>query len=133
MRLVVWPAAVVCAAAALTGCHAQPSVSASPNADLVDGQEITVRGGGYSANSTIGVIECPTAADSLDDCDSTTAKTLSTDAQGHFDTTMVVERVITDGHSVHTDCVTANACVVASVYVHGFQGLATAPLAFENG
>ena len=38
---------------------------------------------------------------------------------------------ITDAHGTVTDCGDApGTCVVASVYIHGFQGLATAPLAF---
>lgn len=132
-RFLVPIAVVLVAAAGVAGCHRQPTVSATPSGDLLDGQEIRVRGGGYSANATIGVIQCPAAADSLDDCDSDVAKTLSTDSAGHFTTTLFVRRSIVDGHGVTTDCGSAaGACVVASVYVHGFAGLATAPLTFTD-
>lgn len=131
MRFVVSVAAVALVAT-LTGCHTQPTVSVSPNTDLLDGQEVAVRGGGYGPGGTIGIVQCPSGADSIDDCDNDTATTLSVDGQGHFDTTLFVERVITDAHGVSTDCTVAGACVVASMYVHGFQGLATAPVTFSG-
>jgi hypothetical protein len=133
MRYHVSFAAAVMAVAGLAGCHQAPTVTATPASDLLDGQEIRVRGGGYSANATIGVVQCPAAADSLDDCDNDTAKTLSTDANGHFSTTMSVKRTIVDGHSVSTDCgASPGACVVVSVYVHGFADKAAAPLSFAR-
>ena len=130
MRYALSSVGAVLLVAGLAACHPAPAVSVTPDSGLHDGQEVAIRGGGYSANSTVGVVECPTAADSLDDCDSRTAHTLSTDGDGHFSTTMVVAGVITDGHAQDTDCRVAGSCVVASVYVHGFQGLATAPLQF---
>jgi hypothetical protein len=130
MRYVSLVAAAILSVGVLAGCHTAPAVSVTPNTGLVDGQEVAINGGGYSANSTVGVVQCPAAADSLDDCDSRTAHTLSTDANGHFRTTMVVRRTITDAHSQQIDCGVAGACVVASVFVHGFQDLATASLQF---
>jgi hypothetical protein len=78
------------------------------------------------------VIQRPTDADSIDDCDSRTAHTLSTDGHGHFSTKMFVSRVITDGHAQETDCRVADSYVVASVYIHRFQRLATTPLHFAS-
>lgn len=133
MRVLASSIGAVAALVALVGCHPAPSVRADPSTDLVDGQRITVSGGGYSANATIGVVQCVAGADSIDDCDSRTAHTLSTDAGGHFSTTMDVQRVHNDGHDVDVDCAEEpGRCVVASVYVHGFQGLATAPLTFAG-
>lgn len=135
MRRLLMPLGVVAFAAvgALTGCHTAPAVSARPNTDLLDGQEVSVDGGGYSANATIGVVQCPTGADSIDDCDNDTARTLSTDRDGHFRTRVFVKARIVDGHEQQTDCTVAGSCVIVSVYVHGFQGLATAPLQFRSG
>lgn len=130
MRLAV-PAAALALVAALAGCHAGPAVSVSPDGDLLDGQQVAVRGGGYGAGADIGVVQCPAGADSIDDCDGDTAETLSADGEGHFDTAIFVKRVITDAHGVRTDC-TAGGCVVASTYIHGFHGLATAPLTFSG-
>lgn len=130
MRYVLSFAAPALLVAGLTACHPGPAVSVTPNTGLVDGQQVVVSGGGYSANATVGVVQCPTGADSLDDCDSETAHTLSTDGNGHFTTTMSVLRTITDGHEQQTDCSVADSCVVTSVYVHGFQSPATAPLQF---
>jgi hypothetical protein len=127
--LVVATAALV----GLAGCHPAPSVGASPRTGLVDGQEVVVSGGGYAANATIGVVQCPAGADSIDDCDGRTARTLSTDADGHFRTTVTVHRVLNDGHDVDLDCAEApGRCEIVSVYVHGFAEPATAPLAFAG-
>ena len=117
---------------AMTACQPTPAVSVTPSTNLVDGQTVTVTGSGYSANATVGVVECPTGAYSLDDCDSETAHTLSTDDRGRFSTTVVVKSTINDGHDVGIDCTVRRSCVIASVYVHGFQGLATAPLEFKG-
>jgi hypothetical protein len=118
-------------ALAVAGCTPTPSVSVSPSTGLSDGQVVTVTGSGYSANSTVGIVECPAGATSIDLCDGRTADSFSADATGGYTRRATVYEVITDAHGTVTDCASApGACVIASVYVHGFQGLATAPLAF---
>jgi hypothetical protein len=106
-------------------------VSVSPSTGLADGQQVTVTGKGYSANATVGLVECPAGATSQDLCDGRTATSFSTDAKGRYVHQATVYEVITDAHGTVTDCGAApGTCVIASVYIHGFQGLATAPLAF---
>jgi len=133
MRQLVLVAVGVVAAAALGGCHSQPTVSVTPATGLLDGQEVAVRGGGYAASAPVGVIQCPAGVDSIDDCDSDTAKSFSTDSRGHFSTTLFVKRQLRDGHGVVIDCAaSAGRCVVASVYQQGFANLATTPLSFTS-
>lgn len=125
-------AAVVAMVPGLAGCERQPSVAVTPHTGLVDGQVVTVTGSGYSASSSLGIIQCVAGADSLDDCDSRTAHSFSADATGGYTKPLTVRRVIRH-NSTETDCASApGACIVASVYIHGFQGLATAPLEFAR-
>jgi hypothetical protein len=106
------------------------AVSAWPDTNLTDGQEIQVKGYGYGAHSSVGVIQCPTGADAIDECDGRTADSFSADADGSFTRRMAVQRVVVDAHGVETDCAVPGSCVVAGMYVHGFQGLATDDLHF---
>lgn len=125
-------AAVGMAAAGMAACTAGPAVSVSPSTGLVDGQVVTARGSGYAPNSSLGLIQCVAGADSIDDCDGSTATSFSADAQGGFNRPFTVRRVIDHNVGQQTDCATApGTCVVASVYIHGFQGLATAKLSFK--
>lgn len=123
-------AAGLTATVALSACTPVPTVAVSPATGLTDGQTVTVTGSGYSASAPVGILQCPADATSPDRCDGRTADSFSTDAAGRFTRSAVVHRVITDAHGVVTDCGTAGACAVLSVYVHGFQGRAAAPLAF---
>jgi hypothetical protein len=105
----------------------------TPSTGLLDGQQVAVSGGGYSPNAPVGVIQCPAGVDSIDDCDSDTATSFSTDGQGHFATTIFVKRQLRTGHGVTVDCgASAGACVVASAYQQGFVSIATTPLAFAS-
>jgi hypothetical protein len=131
-------AAGLAALAALVGAAAcgptpvGPSVTVSPATGLTDEQEVTVRGSGYSAGASVGILQCPAGATSPDVCDGRTADSFSTDGSGRYTRTMTVYAVIEDAHGVETDCAAEpGACIVASVYIHGFQGLATADLAFD--
>ena len=108
-----------------------PSVTVSPGTGLVDGQQVTVSGSGYNGDASVGLVQCPAGATSQDLCDGRTATSFSADAHGRFVRRLAVVDVLTDAHGTVTDCGAApGACVVAGVYIHGFAGLATAPLAF---
>jgi hypothetical protein len=119
------------AVTALGACTPEPTVSVSPATGLSDGQTVTVTGRGYSATASVGILQCPTDATAPDQCDGRTADSFSTDAAGRFTRRLDVRRAITDAHDVVTDCAVPDACAVISVYVHGFQGRAAAPLRFS--
>jgi hypothetical protein len=122
---------VVAATGGFAACHGGPHVSVSPNTGLVDGQTVTVRGSGYAPNSSLGIVQCPTGADSIDDCDGRTAHSFSADAAGNYVQPLTVLKVIRRSSiGEATDCSVPGNCIVASVYIHGFQGLATAPITF---
>jgi hypothetical protein len=129
-RLLSLAGAVGLAVAGLAGCDHGPTVTVTPNTDLADGQAVTVRGSGYSANSSLGIVQCVAGADSIDDCDGRTARSFSADGAGAYQQPLTVRRVIRHNAGQETDCAVPDSCIVASVYIHGFQGLATAPLHF---
>lgn len=106
------------------------AVSAWPNAKLTDQQEIQVKGYGYGAHASVGIVQCPKVDPRIDRCDGRTADSFSADADGNFTRQMTVYEVIEDAHGVKTDCRVPDSCVVAAVWVHGFQGLATDDLRF---
>jgi hypothetical protein len=117
---------------AATPLHFAPgeAVSAWPDTNLTDGQGIQVNGYGYAPNAPVGLVQCPARAESIDQCDGRTADSFSADAEGNFTRPMTVLKVIRDAHGVETDCAVPDSCVVASMYPHGFQGLATDVLHF---
>lgn len=106
------------------------AVSAWPNVALTDQQEIQVKGYGYGAHASVGIVQCPKVDPWIDRCDGRTATSFNADADGNFTTEMTVYKVIKDAHGTETDCSVPDSCVVAAVYVHGFQGLATDDLRF---
>ena len=126
-------AAALVAVGGLASCRPGPAVSVSPSTGLVDRQEVTVRGTGYAPGGSVGILQCRAGATSIDQCDGRTADSFSADASGAYTRRMTVYAVVEDAHGQVTDCAAApGACIVASVYVHGFQGLATAPLTFAR-
>jgi hypothetical protein len=112
-------------------CTTGPSISVAPSTGLVDGQAVTVTGRGYAPNSSLGMVQCVAGADSIDDCDGRTATSFSADATGGYRRPLTVHRTIQHNVGQTTDCSRPGACIVASVYIHGFQGLATHPIQFH--
>jgi Neocarzinostatin family len=126
-RLLALP--VLAAVTTLGAYQGGPYVSVAPDTDLLDGQVVTVSGSGYSPQSSLGIVQCVAGADSIDDCDGRTAHSFSADHAGNYVQPLTVRRVIRH-NGTETDCAEPDSCIVASVYIHGFQGLATAPLHF---
>jgi hypothetical protein len=126
-RIVV--AVAVAAAFGLAGCTV-PTVTVTPSTGLVDGQEVTVRGGGYSPNSSVGIIQCRAPAEGFQDCSGETARSFSADGSGGYQRQYQVTRILEFGNGVEHDCAIPDSCFLVSVYIHGFQGRAAAPLHF---
>lgn len=133
MRRLVLPAvAALVAVFGLSGCSV-PAVTVTPNTDLVDGQEVTVRGSGYSPSSSLGVIQCKAPADGFDDCSGETARSFSANGSGGYQIQYDVTRILEFGNGEEHDCAIPDSCFLVSVYIHGFQGRAAAPLQFRDG
>ena len=88
--LVVVLAAVALAAVGMTGSGASiaagplPTVTVTPSTNLVDLQQVTVAGSGFSANAQIATVECRSGALGQADCDLSTLVYTQANASGAF-------------------------------------------------
>jgi hypothetical protein len=87
---------------------AAPALEVTPNTDLVDFQQVTVSGTGFTPGATIGMAQCLGTATDESGCDLSNSPITTADAAGSFETTFVVERLITvageDIDCAVTDC-----------------------------
>jgi len=98
-----------------------PTLSATPNKKLVDGQAVTVSAAGFSPNTEMAVVECATTTVSPATCDLSTVIFVTTDDTGAYsDVPFNVARTLSDG----TDCVDNGGC-----YIGTQAGDATGPTA----
>lgn len=81
----------------------QQTMDVSPSSGLSDGQPVTVSGVDWSANATLDVVQC-TYVTGPDDCDWTTAASVTTDSQGSFATQYSVHETIDPANAPGTDC-----------------------------
>jgi len=89
------------------------TVSASPAADLLDGQTITVSGAGFDQNVQVGTAECLDGATEPGQCDLTGVSFTTTDNSGSFSIGFNVTRFINVG-GVIIDCGIPNSCVLGT-------------------
>jgi hypothetical protein len=88
---------------------ADPTVSATPNTDLADGQQVSVSASGFAPNTFMAVVECPTTTISPGTCDLNTVLFVTTDSDGAYaDFPFIVSRILSDG----TDC--AGGCYIGT-------------------
>jgi hypothetical protein len=110
---------------------AQPSITVTPDTDLVDFQTVTVSGSGFSADFDLGVVMCTAGAPSLDDCDLDTLDFAFTDATGSFTLDYTVERLIETPAAGSVDCATvAGGCIVGVGDIN-LTEVAFAPVTFD--
>jgi hypothetical protein len=90
---------------------ATPTVSATPNRKLADGQQVLVSASGFAANTQMAVVECPTATVSPSACDLNTLTFTTTDATGAYTNfPFTVSRILSDG----TDCALNGGCYLGT-------------------
>jgi Neocarzinostatin family len=110
---------------------AAPTVTADPSTDLVSGQTIQVSGSGYSANSSIAVLQCAAGAnDVFANCHIGGFVSVTTDANGSFSTSFTVSRSLPlSGRTVNC-AASPGACIIA-VSPFASTYLASTPLSFD--
>jgi len=92
---------------------AKPVVEVSPSTGLVDLQNVTVTGTGFSANVQIGTVECRPGATVEADCDLATLVYSQTDPHGTFTLSRYVRRLISvDGKTI--DCAATVGCILGA-------------------
>jgi Neocarzinostatin family len=88
-----------------------PTVTATPNTKLADGQQISVSASGFAPNALVAVVECPTKTVSPDACDLNTLNFGQAGSTGAFSNLpFIVSRVLSDG----TDCALNGGCYVGT-------------------
>jgi Neocarzinostatin family len=113
---------------------AAPTVSASPSTDLVHGQTVTVSGSGYSAGTSLAVLQCVAGGTNVFDfCDIGGFVSVTTDSNGAFSTSFTVLRVF-DTSQGETDCAAAPGTCLIAVSPFATTYVASTPLSFDpNG
>ena len=93
--------ALVGALIGLTGAPASaavPTLSATPNQNLADGQVVSVSASGFTPSTEMAVVECPTTVISPSTCDLATVVFTLTDANGAYTGfQFTVSRILSDG------------------------------------
>jgi hypothetical protein len=104
-------AGVLVAVAAVPASADGPTVSATPNQNLVDAQPVMVSASGFAADRQMAVVECGTVTVSPATCDLNTVAFVVTDDTGAYSGfAFTVQRVLSDG----TDCALNGGCYIAT-------------------
>lgn len=104
------------------------TLTADPSTGLLDGQKITVSGTEFAANSPVLLIECQSAADTVD-CSGSLAE-VTADSSGSFSTSYPVTRII-EGLDGPVDCAQGSGCVITASNGDG-TAQASAPIMFAD-
>jgi Neocarzinostatin family len=99
-----------------------PVLTASPSADLVDGQNVTVTGTGFGHHDVLALTECKAGSSNQANCAGLDGEgnfvQVKTDARGRFTATFNVARVLTLVNGT-VDCTVAPGCVIGAVEEEG--------------
>lgn len=114
---------------------AQLPVTATPDTDLVEGQEVRVEGDGFTPGAPVGVVMC--VADALSSgtgsagCDLTQIGAATVDGTGHAEGTIVVRRGIATTGAGWVDCAAGEVpCGIAIGQVDDYDVSGLAPVTF---
>jgi hypothetical protein len=116
------------------GCPVDWKITVEPSTDLVDRQTVTVRGTGFSANTTFGAAQCdPTVGPDAgtEGCDLSTARTTTTDGNGDVQIDLQVRRIIiVQGREV--DCA-LSPCTIGAATLSGSTPIeaTSLPISFD--
>jgi hypothetical protein len=111
-----------------------PALTAVPSTGLGDGQTIAIGGTGFSANASIGVVECEPGATGPAGCDLSTLLYEFSDGNGSFTSPYTVSRIIEisqpNGNYKDIDCA-HKSCFLGAADVANFSVAAFTPLSFD--
>jgi acetyl esterase/lipase len=120
-------------ASSQAGAAGLPSLSVEPGVGLVDGDQVTVTGTGFSAGSDVTVHQCRSGPVGLVDCDLGTATRVAVDDDGGFSLRHRAFAVVNAWGS-QIDCRIAPGCVLAAdVGFDGGASVVAAPITFDAG
>jgi hypothetical protein len=111
-----------------------PTLTATPSAELGDGQIISVVGAGFTPNSEIGIAECEAGVLNISDCDLDNVGIAESDDTGGFSIEYSVARIINisndDGTSTNVDCA-LTPCLLGAADVANYAVNAEAAIGFN--
>ena len=90
-----------------------PVVTVTPSTNLVDLQQVTVTGSGFSANAQVATVQCRSGALNQADCDLGTLVYTQSDANGAFTLTRYVRRLIAVS-AAKVDCGAPAGCILGA-------------------
>jgi hypothetical protein len=107
---------------------ADPTVSATPNTLLADGQSVSVSASGFAPDTFMAVVQCPTSTISPSTCDLNTVVFLFTDSNGAYsDFPFTVSRILGDG----TDCALNGGCYIGTQDANAIGPTASTLITFD--
>jgi hypothetical protein len=110
---------------------AAPTVAADPSTDLVSGQTIQVSGSGYSANTSLAILQCAAGAnDVFANCSIGGFVSVTTNASGSFSRAFTVTRALSLGGRTVNCAASPGACIIA-VSPFASTYVASTPLSFD--
>jgi len=123
---VVGSVLVAAPATATVHAAADAMLSASPNSNLRDGQQLTVTGTDYPPNASVDLVQCEQGIG----CDLSNNVLSQTDANGGYTAMFTVRRII-DIHDQQVDCVAKQDCVLVSVDYVNYLAAAQTAITFD--
>jgi hypothetical protein len=107
-----------------------PTMTATPNTDLVDGDVVHVTGAGFTPSSPVAVIQCQeTSGPDGSGCNTSDFQTVQTDATGAMSTDFTVDRILYLGNTT-VDCATQTCRIVLAELPFGYPNV-SADIAFD--
>lgn len=108
---------------------AAPAITVTPDEDLVDFQEVTVSGSGYTPGATIGLVQCLNDPGSQENCDLSTLTYTSANSTGSFTAQFEVQRLL-DVQGEEVDCA-PGACGIGAGNISDFDEASATPIEFD--
>src|SRR5712691_2236072 len=98
------------------GLSALPVVTVTPSTNLVDLQQVTVTGSGFSANAQVASAQCRPGAVGESDCDLSTVVYGQADQNGSFTQKRYVRRLIAVNANT-VDCGAPSGCILGAANI----------------
>jgi Neocarzinostatin family len=108
----------------------QPVVAVSPSTKLVDLQSVLVVGSHFSANASLGSVECKPGAVDVNSCDLSTLIYTSASPSGAFKLHRAVRRII-NVNGLRVDCASSAGCILGVGNISNYAESSGAILHFD--
>ena len=107
-----------------------PTLDATPNTGLVDGDRIHVTGDGWEPQTFVSLLLCRAGADTIEDCGREDLGRLAWTGSGHIDEILAVRTVLHTYAGDRVDC-RVDACAVVATTNEALRRAVEVPLSFD--